>query len=138
MADPLESFSEFPQPPREQPHEEVEEQRGAAARKNQEGTMLKERVETRKPAPLGVWETIQEARRVASAFQPEGATPLNLQPVHFKGAQRERALTVALTVGTTIGTGHDGVLLVPERTRAILKQMNLPFRILETAGQHAD
>lgn len=46
--------------------------------------------------------------------------------------ERRIGLQLIFSAGTTTGTGIKGVLVVPEGTRALLQQLEIPFEVIES------
>ena len=75
------------------------------------------------------WEVSHAVDCIAASLPPEGQL-LNTEPITFDPEHQQRGLHAIFTAGTVIGTGRQGILLVPERTRKILDALQIPYRIV--------
>ena len=74
------------------------------------------------------WEISQAVDRIGGSL-PHESQFLNLEPITFDPEHQFRGLHAVFTAGTVIGTGKEGILLIPERTRKILDHLKIPYAI---------
>ncbi len=74
-----------------------------------------------------VYDTVQDVDRVARTLPAQGA-PFEFRPIRFAERDQLRGLTAVMNAGTVIYRPHR-VIEVPERTRAILRRLCIPYQI---------
>jgi len=80
----------------------------------------------RKGALKDAYKAAYAAAEIAKRLPP-GGEAVDFRAISFDPQYEDRGLIVVFTHGSSIGTKDRGVLLVPQRTRRILKELDIPF-----------
>lgn len=75
------------------------------------------------------WEVGKEVDRIIASLPPESSS-LQTETITFEPEHLSRGTYAVFFSGTVIATDHKGVLVVPERSLQILKQLQIPYHIL--------
>lgn len=76
-----------------------------------------------------VWEIGQAVSRFSATLPPENQS-LNAQQIRFDPEHSMKGACAIIFSGTVIGTGQEGVFLVPERSLIILRKLGVPYHVV--------
>ena len=72
------------------------------------------------------WEIGQRVSELTAELPVETPT-MNARTICFEPAHRIRGTYAVLLAGTVVGTADAGVFVVPERTLAVLRKLDIPY-----------
>ncbi len=84
-----------------------------------------------------IYETVQAVDRIVGRIGPE-ERELRTSPIRFTAENATRGLTAVMNAGTVVYTSRPGVILIPERSLRILRELGIPYEAASAApAKHA-